>query len=94
VERVLERCEKAESAGGAPVLGLLRRLHAEAARQEAREFSAWLARAQVMGPLDSSASPVSASAVTGQLTPKRLQTGQSAAEIGQIAVARALNLAA
>jgi uncharacterized protein (DUF2336 family) len=94
VERVLERCEKAESAGGAPVLGLLRRLHAEAARQEAREFSAWLARAQVMGPLDSSASPVSASAVTGQLDPARRKTGQSAAEIGQIAVARALNLAA
>ncbi len=94
VERVLARCDKADAACGQPVLGLLRRLHAEAARQEGREFSAWLARAQVMDSLDSGRGDVLPKSVTGQSGRKTLQTGQSAAEIGQIAVARALNLAA
>ena len=94
VERVLQWCEKAELEGPQPVLGLLRRLYAEAARHEAREFSAWLARAEVMEALDSGCGHVSSvSAITGQ-SAKALLTRQSAAEIGEIAVARALNLAA
>ena len=94
VERVLQWCEKAELDGPQPVLGLLRRLYAEAARHEAREFSAWLARAEVMEALDSGCGHVSSvSAITGQ-SAKALLTRQSAAEIGEIAVARALNLAA
>lgn len=94
VERVLARCEKADALCEQPVLGLLRRLHAEAARREAREFSAWLARAQVMEALDSDRgvrSAVPATAQSGQNVPP---TGQLAAQIGQMAVARALNLAA
>lgn len=48
VERVLARCEGIDLSDAQPVLGLLRRFHAEAARQEARGFAAWLVRAEAM----------------------------------------------
>lgn len=48
VERVLADCERADLAQAQPVLGLLRRFQVEAARQEAREFSAWVARGDAM----------------------------------------------
>ena len=53
VERVLAECERIDLGAGQPVLGLLRRFHAEAARQEAREFSAWVARSEVMAGFES-----------------------------------------
>ena len=53
VEHVLAFCEKSNVEGAGPVLGLLRRFLAEAARQEAREFSAWIARTEAMAGLQS-----------------------------------------
>lgn len=51
VEHVLAACEKRNAPNAGPVVGLLRRFLAEAARQQAREFSAWVARTQAMAAL-------------------------------------------
>ncbi len=94
VERVLQRCESAQLENARPVLGLLRRLHAEAARCEAREYAAWLARTETMTAFDTVRTVDALESKTGQWPTRQAPTGQLAAEIGQIAVARALNLAA
>lgn len=52
VERVLVRCDRIDLSGAQPALGLLRRFHAESARQEARGFAAWVARAELMASAD------------------------------------------
>lgn len=94
VERVLTRCESEQLENARPVLGLLRRLYAEAARCEAREYAAWLARTETMNAFDSVQTAPALESKTGQWPTRQAATGQLAAEIGEIAVARALNLAA
>ena len=94
VEIVLKRCETAPLENARPVLGLLRRLHAEAARCEAREYAAWLARTETMNAFGATQVDDSVESKTGQWPKLAVEAGQYTADIGQTAVARALNLAA
>jgi hypothetical protein len=95
VERVLELCEKASLDPAHPVQGLLRRFHAESAREEAREFSAWIARSEVLAALESRDRAELDETTSRQLEDSPSVAGQSpTATPGEIAVARALNLAA
>lgn len=94
VEPVLSQCEKLDVETTRPVLGLLRRLHAEAARQEAREFASWVARTEAMDAGDSGRAGVVAALTTEQSLRLDHETGQLTGRIGELAVARALNLAA
>jgi hypothetical protein len=94
VEPVLSQCEKLDLETTRPVLALLRRLHAEAARQEAREFAAWVARTEAMDAGDSGRARAVAAPATEQSLRLDHETGQLTGRIGELAVARALNLAA
>jgi uncharacterized protein (DUF2336 family) len=64
VETVLADCERGGASGAQPVMGLLRRFYAEAARQEAREFAAWLARTQAMAAIEDGGQGREVAAVT------------------------------